>query len=228
MSEELLKDEVLEQDNKMEDVIENSVAEELTAAVNVGATLVKKGLATGALVCGILSVVFMLLFINYILAIIALILGIVYLVKKGEKKVRAIVGVVLASVSIIASSVIWGSVYHYITTTDLMTMMDDLKTVTGGKVDVKDTMEATIKEYVGEDFDIAQIETFVGGSLSYETMKEFVGDTSAEEIQEFINNFDYAAIEKDLGEGFTYEDVVEKLGEGFTFEDLKAYMESLK
>lgn len=235
MNEELLKDEVnevqedvaTEVEETVEEVVEEIQPETITEPV-APVKPEKHGLATAALVLGIIAFVFSLLFINYILGIIAIILGVVYLVKKGKKKARAIVGVSLAAVSIIASSVLWYSAYRYFTTTDLNTMMEDIKTVTGGQVDLKDTMDATFKEYVGEDFEMEQLEAFVGGPISYEVAKEFVGDATTEEIQEFINTFDYAAIEKDLGVGFTYEDLVEKLGEDFNFQDLKAYMESLQ
>ncbi len=227
MNEEIMKEEVMEQETVTEETVEEQ-AQEVVEPKTENKKKAKGGMATAALILAIISVVTMLFVVNYIFGLIALILAIIYLAKKGERKVRAIIALVLALISIVGSTVIWYSVYHYFTTTDVNTMMEDLKTVTGGQVDLKDTMDATFKRYLGEDFEMEQLEAFVGGSISYETVTNFIGDATEEEITEFINNFDYYAIEKDLGVGFTYEDLVEKLGEDFNFYDLKEYMESLQ
>ena len=235
MNEEMLnKDEVMEN--------EGTVAEEMTADEEVAeaseileeATMeevkapVKSGPATAALVLGILALVTTLLLINYILGIIALICGIVYLVKKGTKKGKAIAGIVCASLSLIISTSLWVGIYSYFKNTDLSTMMDDINKVTGGAVDVKGEMERAMKSYLGEEFEITQLEEFIGEEITMETITNFVGDASEEEITAFVNSFNYEALQKELGENFTYKDLENVLGEGFTMEDLKNYMEGLQ
>ena len=190
---------------------------------------VKSGLATAAMVLGILALITTLFFINYIFGLIGLILGIVYLVKKGEKKAkgRAIAGLVCTVLSLAISTFIWGSVINYFTTTDITTMMNDLATVTGGAVDPMKDINAAIESALGEGADISTIENMIGRELSVETIMEFKGDASVEEIMSFAETVDMQAVANDLGGEITYEKIEEKLGKDFTFEDIKAYVESL-
>ena len=190
---------------------------------------VKNGLATAALVLGILALITTLFFINYIFGIIGLILGIVYLVKKGEKKAkgRAIAGLICTVLSLVISTVIWGSIINYFVNTDLETMMGDLATVTGGQVDPMKDINAAIEASLGEGADINTIEEMIGRELSVKTITEFMGDSSVEEIMSYAETVDMQAVVNDLGGEITYEKVEEKLGKDFTFEDIKAYIESL-
>lgn len=190
---------------------------------------VKNGLATGALVLGILALLTTLVFINYIFGIIGLILGIVYLVKKGEKKAkgRAIAGLICTVISLVVSTVIWGSVINYFVNTDLETMMSDLSTVTGGQIDPMKDINAAIESALGEGADINTIEAMIGRELSVKTITEFMGDSSVEEIMSFAETVDMQAVANDLGGEISYEKIEEKLGKDFTFEDIKAYVESL-
>ena len=241
MSEEIMREEAVE--NVVETTPEPTVK-------------TKKG--TGTLVLGILTFLFMaigfpvlvymgirnimtlvlaivfagagvlFLLAGLILGIIAIIKGILHLTKKGVKKVCAIVGLVLAVLGITASVVIGLSAYNYVTKTDLFTIMEDIKEVTGGAIDLKETVNETIQEYVGEDFDVEKLEEFVGDEFSVEQIQNFIGDTTPEEVQEFIENFNVELLFEEFGDEFTYEDIVDKLGEDFTFEDFKEYMESLE
>lgn len=190
---------------------------------------VKNGLATGALVLGILALLTTLVFINYIFGIIGLILGIVYLVKKGEKKAkgRAIAGLICTVLSLAVSTVIWGSVINYFVNTDLETMMSDLSTVTGGQIDPMKDINTAIESALGEGADINTIEEMIGRELSVKTITEFMGDSSVEEIMSFAETVDMQAVANDLGGEISYEKIEEKLGKDFTFEDIKAYVESL-
>ena len=98
--------------------VEEAVVNDTVETNNVIPTpVVKSGLATGALVLGILAIITTLFFINYIFGLIGLILGIVYLVKKGEKKAkgRAIAGIVCTVLSLGVSTWLWGSIYIYFT-----------------------------------------------------------------------------------------------------------------
>ena len=207
--------------------VEEAVVNDTVETNNVIPTpVVKSGLATGALVLGILAIITTLFFINYIFGLIGLILGIVYLVKKGEKKAkgRAIAGIVCTVLSLGVSTWLWGS---YFTTTDIETMMNDLATVTGGQIDPMKDINAAIESALGEGASIDTIEQMIGRELSVKTITEFMGDASAEEIMNYANSVDMKAIANDLGGEISYDKLAEKLGENFTFEDVKNYVESL-
>jgi len=203
--------------------------EQVEVPVTEEPKVVTNGLATGALVLGILAIVFTLFFINYIFGIIALILGIVYLVRKGEKRAkgRAIAGLVCTVISLGVSTWLWGSIYHYFTTTDLETMMNDLSALTGGQIDPMKDINAAIESALGEGTDINTIEEMIGREISYKTITEFMGDSSVEEIMTYAETIDMQAVVDDLGGEITYEKIEEKLGKDFTFEDIKNYVDSL-
>ena len=63
----------------------------------------KTGLATASLVFGILAFITTLFFLNYLFGLLALIFGIIYLVKKAEIKPKgqAITGIILSLVSVV-------------------------------------------------------------------------------------------------------------------------------
>ena len=203
--------------------------EQVEVSVTEEPKVVTNGLATGALVLGILAIVFTLFFINYIFGIIALILGIVYLVRKGEKRAkgRAIAVLVCTVISLGVSTWLWGSIYHYFTTTDLETMMNDLSALTGGQIDPMKDINAAIESALGEGTDINTIEEMIGREISYKTITEFMGDSSVEEIMTYAETIDMQAVVNDLGGEITYEKIEEKLGKDFTFEDIKNYVDSL-
>ena len=104
--------------------------------------IVSRGLATGALILGILALCTTCFFINYIFGIIGLILAIVYFVKKGIKnaKGRAVTGLVCGVLSMVTSTYIYGSLYIYVTETSLLDIMEDLGEITGGVIDPEDSV----------------------------------------------------------------------------------------
>ena len=212
-----------------EQMLNEQVENVVVTDVPVETKQVKNGLATAALVLGILALITTLFFINYIFGIIGLILGIVYLVKKGEKKAkgRAIAGLVCTGLSLIISTVIWGSIINYFMNTDIETMMGDLATVTGGQIDPMKDINAAIESALGEGADINTIEEMIGRELSVKTITEFMGDSSVDEIMSFAETVDMQAIANDLGGEISYEKIEAKLGKNFTFEDIKEYVESL-
>lgn len=209
----------------------------------------KTGTATAALVLGILALITTLVVVNYVFGIIAIILGTVFLVaKRGQKagRAKAIVGLVLALVSIIASTVLWVNVYNYLTKTPLTQMMEDVKVITGGQVDPGKIVDEAINSYVEEAIDsetLAQVETILGRDLSYEAISEFVGEEvsvdrvvkfldgkeiKAEEVQEVMAKLDEQAVANDLGGKLTYDALESKLGKDFTYDDLMEYLEDFK
>lgn len=220
-----------------EEVLMNEQPEETVAEVKP----VKNGLATGALVLGIIALITTLFFINYIFGIIGLILAIVYLAKKGEKeaKGRAIAGLVLSAISIVVNVCFWVGLYVYITTSSVTTLMDDVNKLTGGQVNPEQIINETIAEAIPDQ---AAIEQLIGKELNYDTLCEFVGEeVSIQTINNFVGDgidsaelgtliaeTDVAAVIKDLGGELTYKALEEKIGEDFTYDDLKAYLEGFK
>ena len=208
---------------------------------------VKTGAATAALVLGIIALITTLFLVNYIFGLIAIICAIVFLVKnRGVKvgKAKAIVGLVLALVSVIASTVIWVSIYNYFTKTDLNTMMKDVATITGGQIDPEEIVAQEFDKIVNVE-QIPQLEVIeqaLGKEISYDTLKEFVGDDlsvekittfvgdgiDTEKIQEVVETVDYAAVMEDLDQELTYKKLEEKIGEDFTYEDLMEYLEGFQ
>ena len=99
---------------------------------------------------GILSLITVLFFINYVLGIIAIILAIVVFVKSGPKKgkIKAGIGLGLAVLSIAVSTYTWVSVYIYFTSTLVTQMMEDVKRLSGGQIEPEKMVNDVIIEYV--------------------------------------------------------------------------------
>ncbi|MBQ8626492.1 MAG: hypothetical protein IJ419_10070 [Agathobacter sp.] len=223
---------------------EQNLNEEFTTPVEKQ----KTGGATVALVLGILSILTVVLFINYILGLIAIILAIVFLVKKDRKKgkIRAGIGLGLAVVSIAVSTFTWVSIYTYFTTTPVTKMMEDIKVVTGGQIDPEQIVNNAIDEYVNEVIDTAtleKVEGLLGKELNYQSLSEFVGEEvtvetvqnfvgngeiTAERVQEVVSSIDQNAVLEDLGGEITYKALEEKVGKDFTYDDLMQYLEGFK
>lgn len=200
----------------------------------------KTGLATGALILGIISLVTVLFLINYLLAIVGIVLAIVYLVKKEEKpaKGRAIAGLVCAVLSIVISTAVWVGAYNYLMNTSIVTLADDVTKYSGGQINPQVMVDESIDTYMGEMTDLPAIEQLLGRKLDYEALCEFVGEEvtlnklrkfigdgiSAEELGNILRSIDQQAVLDDMGGSFTYKALEEKLGENFTYEDLKNYL----
>lgn len=205
--------------------------------------------ATAALVLGILAFITTLFVVNYVFGLIAIICAIVFLVtRKGQKsgRARAIVGLALALVSTVGSTVLWVNVYNYITKTPLTEMMEDVKTLTGGQIDPGKLVDEAIDSYVNEVIDsktLEQVETILGRDLSYQSISEFVGEEvtidrvinfmdgkeiTADEVQNVMSSLDEQALVNDLGGTLTYAALEGKLGEDFTYDDLMEYVEGFK
>lgn len=202
---------------------------------------IKNGLATGALVLGILALITTLFFLNYIFGIIGLILAVVYLAKKGEKpaKGKAIAGLVCAAVSIVVSTCIWVGLYVYLTTTGITTLLTDVNKFTGGRVNpetvINEAIESSIadktaiEQLLGKELNYNTICEFVGEEVSLKTINNFVGDgINGEELKTIIKEVDTAAVISDLGGNLTYKALEEKLGKNFTYDDLKEYLENFR
>jgi len=199
---------------------------------------IKNGLATGALVLGILALITTLFFINYLLGLIGFILAIVYLIKKGEKRAkgRAIAGLICALLSIILSTALWIGVYTYLTTSSVSTLMDDINKFTNGQVSAEQIVDETIsaniqnkaeiERVLGKELNYDTICKFVGEEVTIETITNFIGDgIDSNEIKTLMEEIDYSAVVNDLGGEFTYKALEEKIGEDFTYEELKQYLE---
>ncbi|MBO5656611.1 MAG: DUF4190 domain-containing protein, partial [Agathobacter sp.] len=212
--------------------------------------------ATGALVLGIIAFVTTLVFINYILGLIALILGICYLCRRRPKfaKGRAIVGIVFASLSIIASSALWYSVYNYFANTSIVDIVEDagkvVEKVTGQEVNVgtivDDAINNTITDALGgqeqADLVLEPVEKLLGQELSYDAICEFVGEevtvkkitnfvgngNDVNELTNVIENVNSSALIEDMGGSITYKAMEEKLGEDFTYQDLLEYIKQFQ
>ena len=201
----------------------------------------KTGLATAALVLGILSLFTTLILINYVLGLIGMILAIVYLCKKGKKyaKGRAIAGLICALLSIIISTALYGGIYYYITQSSITDLMEDVNTVTGGEINPKEIIDEAIQASVPDQTAIKDV---LGKEISYDTLCEFVGeDVSVQTIINFAgddfdsNEFatvlletDVAAVIDDLGGEITYKALEERIGDDFTYEELKDYLAGFK
>lgn len=208
---------------------------------------VKTGTATAALVLGIIALITTLFFVNYIFGLIAIVCAIVFLVRsKGVNagKGRAITGLALASVSVIASTFIWVSIYNYFTQTDLNTIMKDVATITGGEIDPEEIIAQEFDKVLNVEQmpELKAVEEALGKEISYDTLKEFVGEDlnvdkitkfvgdgiDTTKIQEVAETVDYAAVMEDLDQELTYKKLEEKIGEDFTYEDLIEYLEGFK
>lgn len=86
-----------------------------------------KGLGIASMVLGILAVLTFAFCINYILAVIAIVLGIVQIVK-NEKKGMAIVGIVTSVISIILSIVLWVGMLMFMKTPEFDKIMNEYGT----------------------------------------------------------------------------------------------------
>ena len=196
----------------------------------------KTGLATAALVFGILAFITTLFFLNYLFGLLALILGIIYLVKKAEikPKGKAITGIVLAAVSLIVSTTLWVGLYNYITKTDVTDIITDVTGLVGEPVDGEEMLNNVIAEATGNAVDLETIEAFVGEEITLERVMDFVGDTNEQEITSFMNEvttYDEATLQSIAQEfegEITYQKLEEKVGEDFTLEELMEYVRSFK
>ena len=231
--------------------------EETTEPVAEPAPVKKKnGPATWALILGIFALLTTLVFINYILGLIALILGICYLCRKRPKfaKGRAIVGIVFASISIIASSALWYSVYNYFANTNIVDIIEDagevVEKVTGQEVNVgtivDDAIDNVIEDALGGQEQAEEVlkpvEQILGQELSYDAICEFVGEEvtvkkitnfvgdgiDVNELTNVIENVNSGALIEDMGGSITYKAMEEKLGEDFTYQDLLEYIKQFQ
>ena len=252
MNEELMKnEEVTEEVVTEETVVEETVEEVVEAPIKK-----KNGPATWALVLGILALVTTLIFINYILGLIALILGICYLCRKRPKfaKGRAIAGIVLASLSIIASSALWYSVYNYFANTSIVEIVEDMGdvagTIVGTEISVEgivdDAIDNVMVEALGGKEQAEQVlkpvEQILGQELSYEAICEFVGEEltvkkitnfvgdgiDVNELKNVVETIDYNSVINDMGGSINYQAMEEKLGEDFTYQDLLEYLKQFQ
>ena len=247
MNEELMKNEEVTEETV--EVVEEPVAE--PAPIKK-----KSGPATWALILGILALLTTLGLINYIFGLIALILGICYLCRKRPKfaKGRAIVGVVLASLSIIASSALWYTVYNYFANTSIVDIVEDagkvVEKVTGQEVNVgaivDDAIENTITDALGGQEQAEEIlkpvEQILGQELSYDAICEFVGEEltvqkitnfvgegiDVNELTNVIENVNTDALINDMGGSINYQAMEEKLGEDFNYQDLLEYIKQFQ
>lgn len=206
----------------------------------------KTGIATASLILGIISILTVLLFINYILGIAAIVLAVVFFVKKKEQKegrLRAGIGLGLATLSIVISTVAWVSVYTYFMKTPVTQILEDVKTVTAGQIDPEKIINQAIDEALSEVLDSKTIEIvegvlgkelsyqslteFVGGEVTVETIQKFVGDSivEAERVQEIVDGIDKNVLKDDLGGEITYKALEDKIGKGFTYDELMQYLE---
>lgn len=230
MSEERIYSDVTEE-NVTESFVEAEMKQEQVVA--------KKGFATAALVLGILAMVTTLFFLNYIFGLLALIFGIIYLVKKADVKPKgkAITGVVLASLSLIISTTLWVSIFVYFTKSSITDIIEDFGSLTGQEVDGREVINQAITDAVGGEImlgdkplNLDTIEEFVGGEVSLDRIIEFKGDVTTEDINEFVNELQNMDQEKVSGllsefEGeVTYESLEEKLGENFTLEEIMDFV----
>lgn len=211
----------------------------------------KTGIATAALVFGILSILTICIFLNYVFGLIGLILAIVYLVKKGQKfaKGRAIAALICCVISIGISSVIWYGIYDYLMNTSVIDLAEDLQEATGGEFNVQQMVDDSIDSYldsvVGDQANAAkleEVEQMIGITLDYEGLCQFVGEEvtvkklqkfvgdgiDATELSEVITNMDHQAAVDDIGGAFTYKALEEKLGEGFTYDELLEYLKQFQ
>lgn len=203
--------------------------------------VIKKGLATGALVLGILALLTTLILINYILGLIGLILAIVYLAKKGAKpaKGRAIAGLICAAASILISTCLYGGIYIYITQSSITDIMDDVNRLTGGQINMEEMINETInssipdqtaiKQILGKEINYDTICEFVGKEVSIQTITNFIGKgIDPNECTALISEVDFNSVMNDLGGELTYKALEDKVGKDFTYEELKEYLEDFK
>ena len=221
-----------------EKILETPVAEVVEPVVETGK---KKGKGTAVLVLAILALITTLFFINYIFGIIAIILAIVFLKDKtrteGRKKV--ITGLVIASVSLVLSTALWGYAYYYFTNTPLTQVLEDVSTVTGGAVDVKEVVSQEIEktveniegieqieEALGKEIDYELIEEFVGEDLSLQKVTAFVGDgdIDVDKAMEVVEKVDYEKLVEDLDGEITYKKLEDKVGKDFSYDELMEYL----
>ena len=208
----------------------------------------RTGIAT--LLLGILSLVTILLFINYLLAIVTIIVGVIFIVKNKNYRIpkKVIVGLAMATTSIIMSSIVWCSLYSYFTKTDIPTIINDVNhiviRVTDGEVnldeEMKNVVDDTMRSYVENLPELKKIEKIIGKELNYEFIKEFVGEAvnierisnfvgdglDTDRLQEAMTHLDYDAMAADLENDFSYLSLEKKLGKDFTYEELVTYLES--
>ena len=219
-----------------EEVVDENVADENVENEQVAIeepVKAKKGFAKASLVLGILALVTTLFVINYVFGIISLVLGIIYLTKKPDEKLKrkAVAGIVCAAISLVISTTIWVSAYIYITKTNVTDIIEDVAGIMGQEINGEELVNQTISEMTGGVVDLATIEQFVGGEVSVERLMNFVGDVKEEDINKFvdkINTMDQNtmnAIFQDLGGEVTYEKLEEKLGKDFTLKEIMEYID---
>lgn len=196
----------------------------------------KTGLATASLVFGILAFITTLFFLNYLFGLLALIFGIIYLVKKAEikPKGKAITGIILSLVSIIVSTTLWVGLFNYITKTDVTDIITDVSGLVGQPVDGKEMLNSAIAEATGNAVDLETIEAFVGEEITLERVLDFVGTVDEQQITSFmeeVSTYDEATLQS-IAQEFegevTYQKLEEKIGEDFTLEELMEYVRSFK
>lgn len=201
----------------------------------------RTGLATVALVCGILALNTTLFFINYVYGLIGVICAIVYLCRKEKKygKGRAIVGLILAILSLFISTSLWVGIGVYVTTSSIEDIIDDIKDATDGIINPEEIINDFIQSNVRDPEAIQQL---LGKELNYDTLCEFVGEDVSirdisnfmdeeydfDEFMELLSETDGVAVRNDLGGEVTYEALEDKIDEDFTYEDLKEYLEDFK
>ena len=211
----------------------------------------KTGLATASLVFGIISILTVLIFINYIFALFGLLFAIIYLLRKGEKpaKGRAIAGLVCTLLSIIVSTCLWYGIYNFVMNTDIMTLAEQVEQLTDGQIDIEATINEAIDGFIvslSEDGtftgQLEAVEKLLGKELNYQTLRDFMGEEitvnkirhfvgkgiDMDELANIITNVDYNAIRNDLGNDFTFKALEEKLGENFTYTDLLDYLKTFQ
>ena len=224
---EVVETEATEETVETEEVVETQTTEPVAA---------KKGFATAALVFGILAFITTVLVINYVFGILALVFGIIYLAKKADikPKGKAIAGVVLASLSIIISTVLWVNVYNYVANTKITDIITDVGVLIGEEIDGEALVNQTVSDMTGGAMDLATIEEFVGGEVTVERIAKFVGDVKEEEITSFISEVEtmdqetLGQIVQELGGEVTYEKLEEKLGKDFSLKELMDYIRNFE
>lgn len=236
MSEERIYEDVTVEEAVTEENVteEQNVYEMPEQAVPQEPVVAKKGFATAALVFGILAFITTLFVLNYVFGILALIFGIVYLVKKADVKPKgkAVAGIVLAAISLIISTTIWVSAYVYVTKTGITQIIEDVGALMGEEIDGRETVNQMVEEMTGNMMSLDTIEQFVGGEVSIERLLTFIGDVKEEEITTFMNKLsalDDASIQNliaEFGGEVTYEKLEEKLGAGFSLRELIDYIEN--
>lgn len=190
----------------------------------------KTGLATAALVFGILALITTLFLINYVFGILSILFGVIYLAMKADikPKGKAITGLVLSIISLAISTTIWVGAYMYIVNTEITTIVEDVAALMGEEVDGREMLNEMIMESTGNAVDLSTVEDFVGGEVSIQRAMNFVDGVSEEELYIFIDkmeNVDVEALAAEFEGEVTYEALEEKLGSDFTLRDIMEFID---